>query len=58
MIGELGSEESAPLQAFATHPQAGTFPNVLRELLATYEEMGKSVVPELPLELALVKLLV
>ena len=52
----LGQETEDWLTAQASHPGAKDLPNVLRELLATDDKLGRSYVPELPLELALIKL--
>lgn len=53
-VGESGKERIVAWQA---HPRVTALPNILRELLACYDDLAHAAVPELPLELALVKLL-
>ncbi len=51
------SSEKAFLETAKTHPRAQELPGVLRELLEAYELTTFAAVPELPLELSLIKLL-
>ena len=54
---ELASGEFEFVQSLGKHPGVKKFPNVLREFLAAYSELGRSHIPTLPLELAVVRLL-
>ncbi len=56
MLVPLGEEAEKRLQTVAAHANAKDLPLILRELLAVYDHLGRSYVPELPLELALIKL--
>lgn len=49
-------EEWALLERLRQHPEAKQLPSILRELLASYDEIGCAVVPELPLELVVIKI--
>ena len=57
LLAAAGVAAAAELRQLAAHPRAGELPNILRELLVAYEEIDRSYLPELPLELALVRLL-
>ena len=54
---ELASGEFEFVASMGKHAGAKRFPNVLREFLAAYSELGRSHIPTLPLELAVVRLL-
>lgn len=53
----MSTTENAFLDQLAGHAQVNQLPAILRELLITYDEVGKSAVPQLPLELAVMKLI-
>jgi len=57
MTAGLGEDEQKWLTETQAHPKAKDLPGVLRELLEAYELTTFAAVPELPLELALIKLL-
>lgn len=52
----LSEDEVKFVKTIVAHPEAKRLPEVLRSLLAAHEEVHKSAVPSLPLELALVQL--
>jgi len=54
---ELSPDEIKFLVSLTESPGATLLPQVLRELLAVYDEVNRTDWPELPLELALIKLL-
>ncbi|MBI2099840.1 MAG: DNA polymerase III subunit gamma/tau [Candidatus Vogelbacteria bacterium] len=53
----LSVNENIFLDQVANHAKVARLPDILRALLATYDEVGKSAVPHLPLELAVIQLL-
>ncbi len=53
---EVSAEEFALLERLSKHAEAKQLPTILRELLATYDELGRATVPELPLEIAIIKI--
>lgn len=55
-LRSLSADEVKTIKGLSTHQRAECLPEILRELLATHEEVTKAAVPALPLELALVKL--
>jgi len=55
--GSVSEEEFAKLKALAAAPNSGITSGALLELINSYDLVGRSFIPELPLELALVKLL-
>lgn len=54
---EVGEEKWHFIEQTAEKPGAKSLPAVLRELLTAYDDIGRAAVPELPLELALIRLL-
>ncbi len=56
MSAGLGQEMKAEIQTWSKHPRAVILSQVLRELLVTYDDLGKSYLPQLPLELCLIRL--
>ncbi len=54
---EVGEEGWQFIEEVKLKPGAKRFPAVLRELLDTYQTIGRAAVPELPLELSLIKIL-
>ncbi len=57
LSAEVGPDEWRFIEELAARPGSKDLPMVLRELLGVYADLGRSVVPELPLELALIKIL-
>ncbi len=55
--GSVSEEEFAKMKALAAAPNSAVTSGALLELLAAYDLAGKSFIPELPLELALAKIL-
>ncbi len=56
LLADLSANELKFLTALANSPKANLLPELLRQLLAVYDELGRSTLPELPLELVLVRL--
>jgi len=56
MFVTLGENEEKRLVTLSNHVNFKDLPNILRELLVVYDQVGRSYLPELPLELALIKL--
>lgn len=56
LTAALSAEEIKFLQSLSEGEKSAGLPNLLRELLGVYDELGSAVLPELPLELALIKL--
>ena len=54
---ELSNEEFAYVETLAKHKNAVALPNILKTLLEAYERIMYAHVEELPLELALVKII-
>lgn len=57
ILGELSENEAKFLVESGNHKNVVAMPGVLRELLTAYEETRWSYIGELPLELALIKIL-
>lgn len=57
LVDEVGEDEWEFIEEMKALPGAKSLPGVLRELLGVYEDIPKSTIQELPLELALIKLL-
>lgn len=57
ILGEFSANESKFLMECGNHKNVISMPLILRELLTAYEETRVSYIGELPLELALVKML-
>ncbi len=53
---EVGEDEFKKIDELSRHEQAEYLPALLKELLLTYDEVGKTYLPHLPLELAAVKI--
>jgi DNA polymerase-3 subunit gamma/tau len=53
----VGPSGKARLDQWQAHARATALPNILRELLACYDDLTRAAVQELPLELALIRLL-
>ncbi|MEK7558255.1 MAG: DNA polymerase III subunit gamma/tau [Patescibacteria group bacterium] len=56
LVGELGEEDNAFMDRIMKPYSAGITSGLLRELLDCYSQIDRSFIPELPLELALVKI--
>ena len=52
----LSKEARSQLETWSHHPRANLLPQILKELLAVYDELGRAYLPQLPLELCLIKL--
>jgi DNA polymerase-3 subunit gamma/tau len=57
VLADLGEEETKFITDIKDRPEAKELPNILRELLASYDTLSNFYLPELALELALVKLI-
>lgn len=57
LVSGLSADETKFLHRLKDHPKASRLPTIMRELLGTYDEVTRSAVPELPLELSIVNLL-
>lgn len=53
---EVGEDELQKLEDLAKHENADSLPAILKELIYTYDEIGKTYLPHLPLEIAIVKI--
>lgn len=53
LMAELNPAEEESLVKLSRHPEAAALPQLLRECLATYDEVSRAFLPELPLELLL-----
>jgi DNA polymerase-3 subunit gamma/tau len=53
---EVGEDTFEKLSAYARSEKAGRFPVLLKELLAVYDDIGRSYLPQLPLEIACVRI--
>lgn len=51
LVKDLNTDELASLTALSTHAHAADLPQILRDCLTTYDEIGRAFIPELPLEL-------
>ncbi|MEA1929330.1 MAG: DNA polymerase III subunit gamma/tau [Patescibacteria group bacterium] len=56
MMSSFGPEVRGKIEQYAHHERSSALSQILKELLATYDELGKACLPQLPLELALVRL--
>ena len=56
IITPLGAAEQDFVEKLATRPESASLSLILRELLVTYEDLGCSYIPELPLELAVLRI--
>lgn len=56
ILEEVGEEEGEILQKIKTHKNAGYLSAILKEFLEAYDDIGRTYLPELPLELAVVKI--
>ncbi|OGZ04733.1 MAG: DNA polymerase III, subunit gamma and tau [Candidatus Lloydbacteria bacterium RIFCSPHIGHO2_01_FULL_41_20] len=56
LVGELGEEDNAFMDRIMKPYSAGITSGLLRELLDCYSQIDRSIIAELPLELALVKI--
>ncbi len=56
LIAPLGAEEKQFVETLATRPESASLSLILRELLTAYDELGRSYLPELPLELAVLRI--
>ena len=52
----LGEEELKAVEKLKNHERSRDLPAVLKELLSTYDDIGRFYLPHLPLELAVIKL--
>lgn len=52
---DLNTDELASLAALALHARAPELPQILRDCLATHDEISRAFLPELPLELLLAR---
>ena len=57
LSANLTADEVKFLTDVAARPEAVQLPTILRELLAMYDEVGRSPLPELPLELGLLAMI-
>lgn len=55
IAGQIGADERADIETLAAHRAAGRLPQMLRDALDTYDEIGRSYLPQLPLELLLIR---
>ena len=56
LVAPLGETERQFVTALAARPESSSLSLILRELLVTYDEIGRSYIPELPLELAVLRI--
>ncbi len=56
LTADLTAEESAALEALSAHENSKNLPNVLRELLGAYQAAGHYYLPQVALELVVVKM--
>ncbi len=57
LVAPLGEAERQFVEAFARRKESASLSLILRELLVTYDELGRSYLPELPLELAVLRII-
>ena len=57
LIKDMSQEEISFLTDLSGRPDAKILPKVLKEFLAAYEDIGYAYLPQLPLELALIKII-
>jgi len=53
---EVGEDELQKLEQLSHHEHADSLPAILKELIYTYDDIGRTYLPHLPLELAAVKI--
>jgi len=53
---DVGEDELIRLEDLSKHEHAEALPAILKELLNTYDDIGRTYLPHLPLELAVVKI--
>lgn len=56
LVASLGEAEKKFVEELATCPESTSLSLILRELLIAYDELGRSYLPELPLELAVLRI--
>ena len=56
LVAPLGEAERQFVIVLAARPESASLSLILRELLMTYDELGRSYIPELPLELAVFRI--
>jgi len=56
LTAPLGETERQFVEALAGRKESSSLSLILRELLVTYDELGRSYIPELPLELAVLRI--
>jgi len=54
---DVGDDEFNYIKSISKHPRVKIFPEALRILIDAYDDIRRAYVPELPLELALIKIL-
>ena len=57
ILSEVSDEEAKVFKDLKSHKNIAILPQALKELLTASGEIGHSIIPELPLELALIRLL-
>ena len=56
LTASLAAAERQFITSLVTRPESSSLSLILRELLVTYDEIGHSYIPELPLELAVLRI--
>ncbi len=57
LVASLNESERKFIETLASRPESASLSLILRELLVTYDELGRSYLPELPLELAVLRII-